>query len=148
MPPKRADINETFSVTFGNAAENHKGMKIHGQDADRGLSHAELKIVAEKYPNSRIIDLRTLLPIEKRAEADEAYLLIIENGVEQFGIDRAELLTELANLPYDTKALMYGRVCNKHARHNNTFGAEYIAPDIANGQGTVVAFRDAPFTGS
>ena len=39
---------------------------------------------------------------------------------------------------------MYGRVVNKHARHNLCFDEEGQVPDYESGKGRVVAWNDAP----
>ena len=49
-------------------------------------------------------------------------------------------------MPKDATSLSYGRVVNKHARHNNCMGDFDQAPDIAAGRGTVVNFQDYPHT--
>jgi hypothetical protein len=49
-------------------------------------------------------------------------------------------------LPKDTKALMWGRVVNKHARHNLCFAPVGHAPAYAEGRGTVVSYSDVPLT--
>lgn len=44
----------------------------------------------------------------------------------------------------DKKALMYGRVVNKHARHNLCFADTKQAPNYAQGLGTIVPFEELP----
>lgn len=44
----------------------------------------------------------------------------------------------------DTKALMRGRVVNKHACHNLCIADESQSPDVAAGKGRVVAFSELP----
>ena len=39
---------------------------------------------------------------------------------------------------------MYGRVVNKHARHNLCFGEAHQAPNYEEGMGTVYAFDEVP----
>jgi hypothetical protein len=56
------------------------------------------------------------------------------------------LKAEQDALPKDTKALMWGRVVNKHARHNLCFAPVGHAPSYAEGRGTVVAYSDVPLT--
>lgn len=42
--------------------------------------------------------------------------------------DNNDLFNEQKNLDWDTKAYMYGRVVNKHARHNLCFGQDSQDP--------------------
>jgi len=53
---------------------------------------------------------------------------------------------ELRALPLDKKALMRGRVVNKHARWNVCFDDAAQAPDYAAGRGTVVPWAEVPLT--
>jgi hypothetical protein len=70
------------------------------------------------------------------------YLIGSESG---FGGGDA-LKEEQDALPKDTKALMWGRVVNKHARHNLCFAPVGHAPAYAEGRGTVVSYSDVPLT--
>ena len=47
-------------------------------------------------------------------------------------------------LEKDTKAFMYGRVVNKHARHNLCFGETHQEPNYEKGEGTIYAFNEVP----
>ena len=73
---------------------------------------------------------------------------MVRKGVEcllsHTGHGGRELFEELAKLDWDRKALMYGRVVNKHARHNLCFDDEGQEPDYENGKGRVVAYKDVP----
>ena len=53
---------------------------------------------------------------------------------------------ELRTLEWDTKAKMYGRVVNKHARHNLCFSDTSQAPDFDAGKGRIVNFPSVPCT--
>ena len=48
-------------------------------------------------------------------------------------------------LTYDSKALMYGQVRNKHARHNLVVADFDQEPNYEAGQGTVVSFSRLPY---
>ena len=82
---------------------------------------------------------------DKRYEASPAWILIIRGGVNCI-VNANDLYKEQMALDKDTKALMYGRVVNKKARHNLCFADEPQVANIAAGKGTVVAFRDVPLT--
>ena len=58
----------------------------------------------------------------------------------------AAYAAELRALPVDKKALMRGRVVNKHARWNVCFDDAAQAPDYAAGRGTVVPWAAVPLT--
>ena len=55
-------------------------------------------------------------------------------------------MNEQLNLDYDKKAFMYGRVVNKHARHNLCFSDFDQEPDYENKKGTVYNFNKLPLT--
>jgi hypothetical protein len=130
----------TYTLTFGNRAESHAGMRMIGADTFAGFTYDELKDI----PNAEIYYLKQLLPETVRHTVEDAYLIVIRNGLHQFGIDKDALLSELQQQPYDTKAKMRGRVVNKHARHNNVIGDTVIAPNFNDGQGTVISFESVP----
>jgi hypothetical protein len=70
-----------------------------------------------------------------------AWILVIRGGVSVIA-DYEQLLQEQLSLEPDKKALMRGRVVNKHARH----GESDRKPDYARGMGTIVAFHNVPQT--
>ena len=152
------EFKQTFTLTFGDVAENHARMVKHGTMAERGFTREELIQVKrwfrEKDMNvsCKLIKLHNYLPADISDEvkqANKAWILIIKNGVNIILNDNNganNLYNEQNALPKDTKALMYGRVVNKHARHNLCFGDNSIAPNYADGQGTVVAFDSVPLT--
>ena len=137
------------TITFGDCAENHVGMQKVGTQVASGLSCTSLVEAKEMLEKAgatcELVDLSEAL-VGMSLEHDEASVLIIRNGVETLlGPGSADtLLTSLTSLSWDTKAKMYGRVVNKHARHNLCFGSEGQAPDYEAGKGTIVAFDDVP----
>lgn len=146
-----------MTLTFSSQVENHVGMKKHGEMVD-GYSVDDLrrsKLRIEKmYPDSEVnlIDLREALPEEERKDADEAAVLVFKDGVNKIlsGIKKTsiDLFKEHDVLKKDTTYFDTRRqkVLNKRARQNLCFAEESIAPDIANKQGTVVAFSSVPLT--
>lgn len=138
-----------ITVTFGDVAENHARMQKIGALAERGFTHLELRVAAERFGAAgcatSLVDLCEGLPPELRTDAEPAYVLVVQDGVRAVldaGPDA--LFDELAGLEWDTKALMWGRVVSKRARHNLCFAETAQAPDYAEGKGTVVAYRDVP----
>jgi hypothetical protein len=145
--PKKRSFGQTFTLTYCETAENHKGMQMIGDIADRGLTKAELDI-ARGWFTSKGIDtvmvcLNYLAP--KDVATEPAYLLIAKNGISAI-VDPDELYEEQDALEKDSKAFMYGRVVNKKARHNLCFAKFRQNADYANKKGTVVHFDDVPNT--
>lgn len=146
-----------MTLTFSSQVENHVGMKKHGVMVD-GYSVDELRRskqrIEKMYPDSEVnlIDLREALPEEERKDADEAAVLVFKDGVNKIlsAIKKTsiDLFKEHDVLKKDTTYFDTRRqkVLNKRARRNLCFAEESIAPDIANKQGTVIAFSSVPLT--
>jgi hypothetical protein len=138
--------DEAFTVTFGDRAENGYGMQMIGTPAANGLSVAHLAYIAKEIgAAATLIDLTRLLQ-GTGVTAPEAAVLVVKKGVSLILGDDHDVLSELRAMPKDATSLSYGRVVNKHARHNNCMGDFYQAPNIASGRGTVVDFMDYPDT--
>jgi len=141
-------MSGTYTITFGDQAENHVGMQKLGTLAEEGFSLEDLKQAEAWFRNQNvpgiIYDLRLLLPQELQSGAEQAYLLHIPNAFR----DADLLFAEQAALSYDKKARMRGRVVNKHVRHNVCFATHAQVADYEAGQGTVVAFNDVPLLNS
>lgn len=143
---------QTFTLTFGDQAENHVGMEKLGQLASHGFSFDDLvnyrSFFQSKGCVTELHHLNELIADEsKRSESEDAYVLVARRGLAAFLSDEKQLdnfFEEQAQLEKDTKALMYGRVVNKHARHNLCFADVGHAPNYAEGQGTVVPFASVP----
>ncbi len=86
-------------------------------------------------------------PSKKDIEYDveDAYIYICRGGVSKL-TDLEKLKKEQFGLEPDRKAYMRGRVVNKHARGNLCFAEEGHDSDVENKKGTVVAFKDVPYT--
>jgi hypothetical protein len=142
--------NKTFSLTFGDVAENHKGMQKIGTLSSNGFNLEDLNNIKtwfeEKGCKCNIVDLHLLL--DKNLQKDNsAYLLVVKNAVNVLLDDetgKEQLFNEQDVLKKDTKAFMYGRVVNKHARHNLCFGEIHQEPNYEEGMGTVYAFDEVP----
>ncbi len=132
-------MTSTYTITFGDQAENHVGMQKLGALASSGFSKEDLTHFKEAYEAAgnvcKIVDLHSAVE-----GTPEAYILIVRGGVPEADA----LMAEQAALPKDTKALMYGRVVNKHARHNLCFADEAQEPDYTAGKGRIVAFETQP----
>ncbi len=141
-----------ITITFGDQAENHKGMQIIGNAADKGFDTNELELAKQKFESKgakcELINLKLLLDEDIRAKAEDATVLIVKNGVniilKKSKSNKEKLFEELENLEWDTKAFMYGRVVNKHARYNLCFDDNAQEPDYLNGKGRIIAWDSVP----
>lgn len=138
---------QTFTLTFGDVAENHAGMQKIGKEAEQGLTFEELQTAliwfSAKGCNCELYELNQLL--SDGFEGEKAHFLIIRNGLSALTqATSSELFEEQQQLDKDTKAFMYGRVVNKKARHNLCFGPESSEPNYQQGQGRIVSFGEVP----
>ena len=142
-------MTETITLTFGDCGENHRGMEMIGEQAEAGISVSMLEDLAEclregQNPGPHIQEEIELINLGGN-DLPEAKLLIIRNGVTQFiGRSPDSLFAEQRSFEWDTKAFMYGRVVNKHARHNVCFNHLDQEPDYENKKGRVISFEHAP----
>jgi hypothetical protein len=137
---------ETYTLTFGNRAENHKGMEIIGEQLDHGLTSDDMNNV-KKYSDDLdcetiIVNLNDLIEDDQtRKKTSDAKLLIVKNGINKL-VNVDKLFEEQQNLEKDTQAYMYGRIVNKKARHNLCFSDFSQVADFENKKGTVYNFKD------
>jgi hypothetical protein len=153
-----------ITITFGDQAENHAGMQKIGKMAKDGYSLEDLTLIAKTFRKKRgeceLIDLVKEAKLDDEKDVEPAYILILRKGVEILlrpWRDRDStappttskyadnLYEELSALDVDKKALMRGRVVNKHARHNLCFAEFPQEPDYENGKGRIVAYCDVPY---
>jgi hypothetical protein len=142
--------SKTFSLTFGDVAENHRGMQKIGTLSNVGFNLSDINKIKEWFEakgcKCNIINLHLLLD-ENLQKENQAYLLTVKNAVNALLDDengKDLLFKEQDELEKDTKAFMYGRVVNKHARHNLCFGETHQMPNYEEGMGTVYAFDEVP----
>lgn len=87
--------------------------------------------------------------IRDKCLTSDAGVLVLRNGVNALlgRVDGANLLlAEHSVLPVDTKAMMRGKVVNKHARYNLCFSDFSQEPDYAQGRGRIIDFINVPLT--
>lgn len=148
---------ETFTLTYGDCAENHRGMEKIGNEVEDGLSYDDLENIKEYFEEKKIeSELHSLKDLLEGEEYDDvldedvedAYILFARKGINAIlGKDGADkLYHEQAVLEKDTKAFMYGRVVNKKARHNLCFSDYTQEADFENKKGTVIKFDDVKLT--
>jgi alkylated DNA repair dioxygenase AlkB len=140
------ELKTAMTLTFGDVAENHVKMQKLGELSSSGFSLDDLTKVATHFTNTRLINLKDY--VTHPLANEDAYVLIIKNGVNQLFNDNTyadNLYNEQMQLETDKYALMYGKVVNKHARHNLCFGYESQEPDYATGKGRIYAFNEVPY---
>lgn len=147
---------QTFTLTYGNCAENHKSMEIIGTQLETGLTNENLQTAYEYFTNlgaqCELINLKTLIESDSDTatldKIDEASILIVKQGVNYLLSNGTadDLYLEQDKLEKDKKAFMYGRVVNKKARHNLCFSDFDQDPDYENKKGTVVNFNRVKYT--
>lgn len=132
-----------ITLTFGDNAENHVGMQKIGRDAAAGLTLDDLTVIRRKVDDMGLkTELIDLSYGDKDGDKDgdlvDAQLLVVRGGVQHFAPECTA--DELLALEWDAKARMYGRVVNKHARHNLCFSDFSQEPNYEQGRGRVYNF--------
>lgn len=131
---------QTFTITFGDQAENHVGMERIGQMSDSGFTVNDLRLAEGKFHQAGLMTELTML---SSSELPEAAILIVRNAVSLLS-DNSDLFNELNILDWDKKAKMYGRVVNKNVRHNLCFSQIGQDPDYEEGKGRIVPYSEVP----
>jgi len=147
--------SQTFTLTFGDQAENHVGMQKIGSMAKTGFTLDDLQKAIPRFAKYRksgvgaidLYDLGKLYPSTSGVEVPEAYLLVVRKGLcalvnDEDTID--DFYQEQLVLEKDTKALMYGRVVDKKARHNLCFSERAQEPVYEEGKGRIVPYEEVP----
>jgi len=158
-------IKEAITITFSDVCENGVEMQKLGQLNDRGLSLEELTNAKNYFEKlgvvCELIDLG--LAIDDNLKSDKtlcyepAYVLVIRNGADCLLKDinktHQDMMTEQKSLTWDKTVYSRkhknngkGGVVNKLARWNLCYADESQNPNIAEGKGTVVAFKDIECT--
>ncbi len=153
-PYQKSKKSKTITVTYGECAENHVGMQKIGFTAERGLPLEQLQCIQHYFDQlhytTELAMLSEALPLDVTItkEMRGASILIVRDGVN--GLLHKSSLTQLykeqSGLNQDTKAKMYGRVVNKHARYNLCFDDTGQEPNYEVGMGRIIAFNDVPST--
>ena len=141
---------ELITLTFGDAAENHKGMEQigHKLEEGQGFTLEDLQAMRSTMEllgvSCEIISLSDQIP-----DSPPAHVLVMKQAVtflaaELGSFTQLDLFNEQKKLAYDTKAFMYGRVVNKHARWNLCFDDASRGPLYEEGKGTIVGYDEVP----
>ena len=147
-------FKNTITITYGEQVENHAGMQKIGELSDKGFNLNDLTFAKNKFEENgckcELINLRDKLSGDHYKNANDAYFLIIKNGVNvllsDINKDVNDFYNEQNSLNTDKKAFMYGRVVNKKARHNLCFGAKSQEPDYENKKGTIISYDNVLLT--
>ena len=141
-------MSELITLTFGDAAENHKGMEQIGQrlEEGQGFELSDLEYAKEQMEGQgAVCEILRLQCVEEEKEYDvpQAYVLVIKNGVNCLlnGPTQEQMFEEQTGLVYDKQAFMYGRVVNKHARWNLCFDDESRGPSYEEGKGRIIGYH-------
>lgn len=141
-------MNQTITITYGESVENHVGNQQIGKKLNQGISYTELQNMEKKLNKKytcELIDLKSFLDTKYHTETPDAGILIVRNFVGTFFKSKTAssiMFDELAQLTWDTKALMRGKVVNKHARYNLCFADFSQDPEYEDGKGRVYDFKD------
>ncbi len=139
-------MKECITITFGDVAENHVRMQSIGKMRERGFTVNELKEAKKKFEAKGCACELVDLGDEKGCA--EASILIVRNGVQALlgdNLTKDSFFEEQKNCKWDTKAYMFGRVCNKKARYNVCYGDKSQEPDYENKKGRIISFDKVPY---
>ena len=149
-------IAPTYTITFGDQGENHTGMQKIGEMATEGFHLSDLKetkkIFEARGAKCELVHLNDFLDVKVDVKADDAYVLIIRKAADfilsaesKIANGANALFIEQSILRPDTKALMRGKVVNKHARYNLCFDEEEQCSNFEEGKGTIIAYKNVPY---
>jgi len=137
---------KTYTITFGDVAENHARMQKIGTLHENGYSLETLQKVHEQLTSEGVTCELYALHQYVDIEVEEAYVLVMRKGVQHVlqTDGTKEMMAENDALDMDKHALMKGRVVNKHARWNLCFAEEDQEPDYESGKGRIIAWKHLP----
>lgn len=153
----KKESKSTITITMGDVAENHAGMEQLGQMTEPGMGFnlQDLQLIKTNMETiGAVCELMTLIAPD--INTSNAYVLVIKNGIDcilkQHSPDqknpytKTDMFNEQVALDFDKKALMRGKVVNKHARWNVCYDKKSRAPDYENGKGRIIGFRKIPIS--
>ena len=159
--------SNTITITYGDQAEAHVGMKKNGRMAEAGLTIEEIDSAAQKFSdqggsvvNYNLKDLLDSCEIEAvkalLPHTEEAKFLVVSNGVDtilstytETGLGHQDMYKEQNDLKHDRHYWDTRRKkkLNKNARGNLCFDHQGSEADFEGAHaGTIVAFNDVPVT--
>ena len=154
---KKEMAKQLITLTFGDAAENHKGMEQVGKKLPPGNGFnladlEEMSATMKKYNvECKLICLTDALKDHPDVpNKTDAYVLVMKGAattlVNENGknLNQIDLFNEQTKLAYDKKAFMYGQVRNKNARWNLCFDEKDRASAYEEGKGTIIGYNKVP----
>lgn len=156
--------HETITITYGDQAEAHVGMKKNGKQAQNGLSIDDLIAAKEKFEEiggeATLYNLNELLAevdddtlLREMENTEDAYILVVTNGVDvllqEKGKNALDMYEEQRALEPDKKFwdIRRKRVLNKHARWNLCFDDVGGTADFETEHvGSIISFNSVPLT--
>jgi hypothetical protein len=144
-------MRKTYTVTFGDVAENHARNQQIGIMAERGYSVAQLMTLKEKVESEYGLVCEYVNLNDKwigDGVVQEAGVLVMRGLANKIlGMENMKaVMDENDAFAHDKKALMRGKVVNKHARHNVCFDDKAQVANYEKGEGTIIAWEDVPLT--
>lgn len=135
-------VKEVITLTVGDCAENHVRNQRLGQPLPegQGFHRSDFEEIEKKIQGASILSLSS-------GDLPDACLLVIRNGINVLmgNNDWKDLMyEEQKGLEWDKKVKMYGRVVNKHARHNLCYDTEAQEPSYEEGKGRIIALGTVP----
>jgi hypothetical protein len=98
--------NQTYTITFGDQAENHVGMIKIGTLASTGFDFDDLTRAKDWFTKhgieTEIYDLSAF--VEDKISVEKAYILVAKNGLSAI-CNTNDFFTEQSKLEKDTKAV-------------------------------------------
>jgi alkylated DNA repair dioxygenase AlkB len=148
---------QVITITMGDVAENHVGMEQIGTKVleGEGFNLKDLKEMKIKLKAIGITSKILTLKSPNAAEQKNAYILVAKNAVTKIlnnhsptnvVMSHSTMFNEQLKLDFDKKALMRGRVVNKHARWNLCYDIKASKPDYEKGKGRIIAYSSIPIT--
>ena len=145
-------IKSTITITMGDVAENHVGMEQLGKLSDVGTGFNLNDLQTIKI-NMEAIGAKCNIVTLKAPDntVEDAYVLVIKNGVDKIlkkegTYTKTDMFNEQLKLDFDKKALMKGKVVNKHARWNVCYDKKSRDPDYESGKGRIIGYKKIPIT--
>lgn len=137
---------KTYTITFGDVAENHARMQKIGELHSHGYStDCLLKVKAKLESKGVECEMHDLsISATGAATGLNAYVLVIRKGAQYVLGGTDDLIKENDALEVDKFAKMRGKVVNKRARWNLCFSDIDQEPDYENSKGRIVAWRHVP----
>jgi hypothetical protein len=86
----KKDRTSTVTITFGDQAENHKGMQVIGKKKEHGFTYKELRSAKEDLEKK---GFKCELVELAHEGAEEASVLVVRNGIESMGVDKVACLS-------------------------------------------------------